>query len=130
LAVGDLDNDGTLEIVVNNMDQSPTLLRQSDREGNSVLIQAAGVESNRDGIGARVTIVAGGLTQMDEVRSGGSYLSHNDLRLHFGVGAATSIESLKIAWPGKREEILTGLPDNHLIVLEEGRGVIQRKPFR
>ena len=130
LAIGDLDNDGTLEIVTNNMEQAPTLLHQPARQGNFALIRAIGVDSNRDGIGARVTVVAGGLTQMDEVRSGGSYLSHNDLRLHFGFGAATKIDSLKISWPGRHEEVLTGLPVNHLIVLKEGQGVIEVKALR
>lgn len=129
LALGDLDNDGNLEIVVNNLNQPPALLRQSRARGNSILIQTVGTQSNRDGIGARVSITANGLTQMDEVRSGGSYLSHGDLRLHFGVGDSTKIDILKITWPSRREEVVSAVPVNHLIILKEGAGVSEKVPL-
>jgi len=129
LALGDLDNDGNLEIVVNNINQPPTLLRQSRARGNSILIQTVGTGSNRDGIGARVSITVNGLTQMDEVRGGGSYLSHSDLRLHFGVGDSTKIDVLRIIWPSRREEVVSAVPVNHLIVLKEGAGISEKVPL-
>jgi len=129
LALGDFDNDGNLELVVNNMNQPPTLLRQSRSRGNSILIQTVGTQSNRDGIGARVSITVNGLTQMDEVRSGGSYLSHSDLRLHFGVGDSTKIDGLRVIWPSGREEVIAAVPVNHLIVLKEGAGISEKVPL-
>ena len=88
LAVGDLDNDGNEEIVIVNMGEAPTLLKNTAPAlGHSFLIRAL-TATNRDAIGARVTVSAGGQKQMDEVRSGGSYISQNDFRLHFGIGKA------------------------------------------
>jgi len=85
-AFGDIDNDGDVDVVINNLDGPPQLLRNDGgNANNSILIKTIGVKSNRDGIGARVKITSGDLTQMGEVYSGGSYLSQNDLRLHFGL---------------------------------------------
>lgn len=100
LAVGDIDNDGTLEILANNQNEPPSLWKQSRRAvGHWVLLQLTGTKSNRSAIGARVTVTAGGHKQVDVVRSGGSYLSQSDLRLHFGLGEATRIESVEVRWP-------------------------------
>jgi hypothetical protein len=89
LAIGDIDNDGTLEILANNQNEPPSLWKQSHRAaGHWLLLKLVGSRSNRSAIGARVAVTAGGRTQIDEVRSGGSYLSQNDLRLHFGLGSA------------------------------------------
>ncbi|HKX29216.1 MAG TPA: CRTAC1 family protein, partial [Blastocatellia bacterium] len=121
-AVGDLDHDGSLEIVVNNMNDAPSLLKNFGERKNWVLIKTVGRESNRSGIGARVTLVAGGLKQMDEVRSGGSYISQNDLLLHFGIGESTQVDRIEVLWPRGRREFFENLKANRLLVLEEGKG--------
>ena len=121
-AVGDLDNDGSLEIVINNMNDRPSLLKNSGEKKNWVLIKLAGKESNRDGIGARVTVVTGHLKQTDEVRSGGSFISQNDLRLHFGIGDATKIDRVDVGWPSGRAESFENLKANQVLVLQESKG--------
>jgi len=120
-AVGDLDNDGSLEIVVNNMNDTPSLLKNFGERKNWILIRTVGSKSNRNGIGARVIVVAGGLKQMDEVRSGASYLSQNDLRLHFGIGDATKVDRVEVLWPGGQKDVFENLKANQIIVLEEGK---------
>ena len=87
-AFGDLDNDGDVDVVINNLDGPPQLLRNDGGNATTSSSSTVGRKSNRDGFGARVKVVSGDLTQMDEVRSGGSYLSQNDLRLHFGLEQA------------------------------------------
>jgi hypothetical protein len=119
-AFGDYDNDGSVEIAVNNQDEPLSLWKVAQRPaGNWVLIKLEGVCSNRSAIGARVRLTAGNRTQMDEVRSGGSYLSQSDLRLHFGVGQATSIDRLEINWPSGIHQMETELPVNRMLVLRE-----------
>ncbi len=119
-AFGDYDNDGSLEVLINNQNEPPSLLKQSRRPaGNWVLLKLEGVRANRSAIGARVRLTAGGRTQLDEVRSGGSYLSQNDLRLHFGLGQATVIDRVEIDWPGGRRQVETNLPVNRVVVLRE-----------
>ncbi|HEV2493621.1 MAG TPA: CRTAC1 family protein [Terriglobia bacterium] len=104
-AWGDLNNDGAVEIVVNNIDQVPFLYTPSKRAGgNWVRVNLEGAKSNRDAIGARVVVTSGKLTQTDEVRAGDSYLSTCDLRLHFGVGEAQTIDRLEIRWPSGQVE--------------------------
>ena len=99
-AFGDYDNDGAVEVLVNNQNEAPSLMRQRARPlGNWITLKLEGRRSNRSAIGARVTISAGGRRQTGEVRSGGSYLSQSDLRLHFGLGAAAAIERVEVRWP-------------------------------
>ena len=121
-ALGDLDNDGSLEIVVSNMNETPSLLKNRGDKQNWILLKTMGKKSNRNGIGARVTIFAGGRQQMDEVRSGGSYISHNDLRLHFGIGDATKVERAEVVWPSGIKEFFVDLKANQVAVLQEGTG--------
>ncbi|MGH9850365.1 MAG: CRTAC1 family protein, partial [Blastocatellia bacterium] len=128
-AFGDLDNDGGIEVVVNNINDLPSLLKNTGERQNWVLLQTVGTKSNRSGIGARVTIIAGGVRQIDEVRSGGSFLSQNDLRLHFGLGKVTLIERVEVLWPSGRKEVFASLKANRVVVLEEGKGAaMERKP--
>ena len=131
LAVADYDNDGDVEILVTNMNDSPDLLRHAHKNPrHSILVQTVGTRSNRDGIGAKVTVAAGGLTEYDEVRSGGSYLSSSDLRLHFGVGAATKIDRLEVSWPSGQKDAATNLSVDRIFVVKEGQGVVETRPLR
>ncbi|MGO9894403.1 MAG: CRTAC1 family protein [Bryobacteraceae bacterium] len=124
LAVGDIDNDGALEILTNNQGEAPSLLRLADRPpGNWVLLKLTGTASNRSAIGARVRLTAGGMTQSAEVRSGGSYLSQSDLRLHFGLGAATRIDHIEIDWPSGVKSDRRDLEVNRVQTIEEPRRV-------
>jgi enediyne biosynthesis protein E4 len=127
-AVGDLDNDGSLEIVVNNMNDAPSLLRNTGERKNWIILQMAGKQSNRSGIGARVTVITENRKQVDEVRSGGSYISQNDLRLHFGLGDAVKVERIEVAWPSDRKEAFLDVKANQVVVLEEGKGQTIVKP--
>ena len=129
-AFGDIDNDGDIDIVVNDLDGSPQLLRNDGgNSNNSVLIKTVGVNSNRDGIGARVKVVSGDLTQIDEVRSGGSYLSQNDLRLHFGLEKRTTIDLIEVRWPSGVIDKITNLSANRILTIKEGKGVVEQKYF-
>ena len=99
-AAGDLDNDGDLDIVINNLDGAPTVLRNDGGNAHNFLtVDLLGRASNRSAIGAVVTVRAGDLVQRAERRSGGSYLSHNDMRLHFGLERRTAIDSVDVLWP-------------------------------
>jgi hypothetical protein len=92
-----------------------------------VLIKTIGVKSNRDGIGARVKIVAGDLSQIDEVRSGDSYLSQSDLRLHFGLGKRTKVDLIEVRWPSGAVDKVTGLGVNRIVTIKEGQGKVEEK---
>ncbi len=120
LAVADLFNDGNMDIVVNDLDGGPMVLRNHGIPGRHwVSFELAGTKSNRLALNARVQVVAGGMTQTDEVHSGGSYLSQNDLRLHFGLGSAAKIDSVEIHWPsGAVDHIGNLAADEHYLVLE------------
>ena len=87
-----------------------------------------GTKSNRDGIGARVTLVAGGRRQIQEVRSGGSYLSQNDLRVHFGLGSATKVDLIEIRWPSGAVDKIESASVDRFLTVEEGRGIAREPP--
>jgi enediyne biosynthesis protein E4 len=123
LAVGDLWNDGKLSAVISNMNARPSLLVNQVRSPNHWIgIKAVGTRSNRDAIGARVRIKVGKRTLIDEVRSAGSYISSNDMRLHFGIGSAAKIDSLEIRWPGGIVERFDELAVDKIHTLKEGSG--------
>jgi len=125
LAVGDLDNDGSEEVVISNMGEAPSLLKNFASSGNSLLVRA--LTSGRDAIGARITVTAGGHKQIDEVRSGGSYMSQNDLRLHFGLGSA-SIADISVRWlDGKVENFKSAA--GQILTIEEGTGIVRTQPY-
>jgi hypothetical protein len=127
-AFADVDNDGRLDILVNNQNDPPTLLHNESKDtGNWISIRTMGTKSNFDGIGARVTLVAGALREVQEVRSGGSYLSQNDLRLHFGLGNATKINEMEVRWPSGITDKIENVPADRFLTIEEGRGVVQLK---
>ena len=120
LAVGDIDNDGTLEVLVNNQNEPPSLWKQVERaNGHWLLIKLAGSRSNRSAIGARVMVSAAGRIQTDELRSGGSYLSQNDMRLHFGLGSATSADSITVRWPSGEKTVLRDVAADRVVTIRE-----------
>ncbi len=119
-AFGDYDNDGSVEIVANNQNEPPTLLKAAHPPaGHWVILKLEGVKSNRSAIGAQVRVTAEGHTQLDEVRSGGSYLSQNDLRLHFGLGSARKMERVEIRWPSGIRQVERDLDAGRIITLRE-----------
>ena len=121
-AFGDVDNDGDIDLVVNNVNQTMDLFRlDRDNDNHWTTIQLSGVHCNRSAIGARVRVVAGGLTQIDEVRSGGSYYSQNDFRLHFGLGQASKIDLLEVRWPDGKTDTHRDLVVDHLLKIEESK---------
>jgi len=122
-AFGDLDNDGRLEVVINNLDSRPSLLVNLGQSRNWLLVKARGTASNRNGIGARIQVEAGDLHQIGEVRSGGSYISHNDSRLHFGLGSATKVSRIQVRWPSGLGESFGPYDANREVLLLEGEGV-------
>ncbi len=120
LAVGDVDGDGRPEIVIVNMNATPSLLKNQGAGGNFLSIALEGVKSNRSAIGARVTVEAGGRRQIDEVMSGGSYYSQNELALFFGLGDARAAERIEVRWPGGGVQTWQGVKANQKIRLVEG----------
>jgi len=129
-AFGDIFNDGNVDIVVLNVGEPPSLLRNLNRDGDHrVLFHLIGTKSNRAAIGARVTIRAAGVSQFSEVRGGGSYLSQNDLRLHFGLAQASKIDSIEVRWPNGEVEKLGALPADSIYTIAEGKGVISSQPL-
>ena len=135
LAVGDLFNDGNMDIVVEDLEGSPMVLRNRGVAVNGkaphwVSFELTGTKSNRLAIGARVKIVAGGLTQTEEIHSGGSYLSQNDLRVHFGLGAASKIDSVEIRWPTGPTQTLKDLAADHFYHVLEGNGIVPAERVR
>jgi len=128
LAVGDLFNDGNMDVVVEDLTGAPMILRNTGVPARHwVSFELAGTKSNRLAIGARVKITAGGMTLTEEIHSGGSYLSQNDLRVHFGLGAAKKIDMVEIRWPSGKTETIKDLdPDKFYSVLE-GQGIVPRE---
>jgi len=128
VAFGDIWNDGAIDALILNVGEPPTLLRNHLTNGNHwVEFRLQGTKSNRAAIGARLTLHAGKLVQFNEVRGGASYLSQNDLRLHFGLGSDTKIDSVEISWPSGAVERLGSLDVDQIYTVEEGMGIRPRK---
>ena len=119
-AYADYDNDGDLDLLVTNLKGTPDLLENRGRQNRWLILKLIGTRSNRDAIGARVTVTAGNLTQIREVRSGSSYLSQNDMRLYFGLGKHSQVDRIEIRWPSGLQERLEGIELNQTLTLVEG----------
>ena len=123
-AFGDYDNDGDIDVLVINMNEPPTLLRNDTSPGNHwITIRLAGSKGNRDGIGARIRIEAGKRRQTTTVRGDGSYMSYSDTRAHFGLAEATRVDRLEIRWPSGVVETATGLAADRFYIAREGSGI-------
>ena len=128
-ALGDYDNDGDIDIFVLNLNDTPTLLRNDGGNRNNWLsVKTIGSKSNRDGIGARVSVRCQERYQINEVRSGSSYLSHADLRLHFGLGQATKIDTLTVSWPSGSVQTFEDVEVNRALVIREDSGIAPAVP--
>lgn len=125
LAIGDLFNDGKLEAVVENLVSKPMILRpEGGDHGHWVSLQFEGVHADRLALNTRVRVVAGDLAQVQEVLSGGSYISQNDLRLHFGLGKHDRVDRVEITWPNGSVQVLTNLAADRFYTVREGAGVV------
>ena len=123
-AFGDLNNDGCVDIVTLNVGAPPSLLLNHCQNGNHrVLFKLQGTKSNRLAIGARVTVKAGGVTQFSEVKGGSGYISQNDLRQHFGVGANTHMEEVRVRWPSGESEVFHDVAADFIYTIVEGQGI-------
>jgi hypothetical protein len=130
LAKGDIDNDGDLDLLItSNGGPVQLLLNEGGNRNNALLVKTIGTKTNRDGIGARIRLTAGGRTFVDQVTSGSSYLTQHDMRVHVGLGTATTVERLEITWPDGRIDAIENLPVNHVLTVREGQGETQRAPF-
>jgi enediyne biosynthesis protein E4 len=122
-AAGDLDNDGSLEVVINNMDARPSLLKNFGPRKNWLLVRCLGTRASRDAIGARATVFVGDRRLSGEVQGGASFLSQNDPRLHFGLGTDADYARIEIRWPGGELERFPGGRANQIVTLTQGSGV-------
>jgi len=123
-AFGDLDNDGDIDVVILNSRREPTILRNDSPAGNHwIQIRLRGAKTNRDGVGARVKVVAGDLTQIDEVHSGRGYQSHFGSRLHFGLGKRERVDRIEVRWIGGGTDVLKDIGADRLITITEGGAV-------
>jgi hypothetical protein len=133
VAMGDLFNDGVVDIVVENLQGQPTILKPEGGTNHWISFELDGGQGNHLALNARVKVTAEGFVQTEEILSGGSYLSQNDLRLHFGLGAADHVDKVEILWPSGKTEILSNLASDRFYSVQEGKGIVpadQGRPKR
>ena len=128
-AYGDFDNDGDIDVLVLNMNDPPSLLRNDGANRNNwIKLKLIGTRCNRTAIGTRVRVVTGNHAQIDEVHSGGSVMSQSDLRLHFGLGSAKVVDSIEVRWPTTQKlETFTNIECNQILTIKEGAGIIKKE---
>ena len=128
IVLDDLDNDGDIDVVILNSRERPTVLRNMLNESGSskhwLQLRLLGVQTNREGVGARVQVTAGELVQTDEVHSGRGYQSHWGTRLHFGLGAHDRVDRIEIRWLGGQTEVLENVAADRLWTVVEGGGAV------
>ena len=130
-AFGDLFGGGRLDVVVNNMNDTPSLLHDcAPTDRHALVVALEGTRSNRSAIGARVVVQAGGRRLIDEVRSGGSFCSQSDLRLHFGLGASAGADRIEVAWPSGARDVVTDVAADQTVIVREGAGLVAAHAFR
>jgi len=130
VAVADYDNDGDMDILVCDWNDTAKLWRNNGGNRNNwLMVKTVGTRSNRDGMGARVKVTAGGITQTDQVKCGGSYLSDSDRRLHFGLGKSKTVDLIEVRWPSGLVEQFRDIKANQLVVLTEGEGITKQVAF-
>jgi hypothetical protein len=120
LAIGDIDNDGRIDVAINDLDGAPQLLHNEIAPaGNWIIVKLQGKAPNTDAIGAIVTVTSGGVTQNALVQSGTSYISQNDMRQHFGIGAATAIDTLEVTWPDGTATRQSQVKPNQIVTIRQ-----------
>ena len=130
-AFGDYDNDGDIDILINSVNDLPELLRaDSTNQNNWLTLKTIGVKSNRNGIGVRIKCVTEDGSQIDEVRSGGSYYSQSDLRVHFGLGKNKIVKTVELQWPSGHVDTLKNITANQIITVKEKIGIMKRSEAR
>jgi hypothetical protein len=133
-AFGDYDNDGDVDVMINPVNDYPVLMRCDSTTGNNwITVRLAGTKSNRSGLGARIRVITeadekSGMkarSQIEEIRSGGSYYSQNDLRAHFGLGKAAKVNTIEVRWLGGTVDTLSDVSVNQVVVVREGAGQVK-----
>ena len=130
-AFGDIDNDGDIDIIVEDLDAAPMILKnEGDKTNHWINLELGAKQGNPLAIGARVKITTGSVTQTEEIRSGASYLSQNDLRVHFGLGKATKADLIEIRWNSGKIETLKDVPADKFYAVLEGEGLVTAEKVR
>ena len=131
MAFVDFDNDGFVDVVVGNNGDPPLLLHNGGGNGNHfVNFRLVGAKSNRDAMGARIRVLAGGLSQIREIAGAGSYLSQSDLRANFGLGKAARVELVEISWPSGQKQTFRDVAADKFYLIQEGRNELGSQTFR
>jgi hypothetical protein len=129
-AFGDIFRTGQIDVVINNINDRPTLLRNQAPSPNAwLLVKLIGTKTNRAAIGSSVILETGNRRQIQEVRSGGSFCSQSDLRLHFGLGRARQAERMEVRWLSGSREVFERVPANRLVTIQEGKGIVSQEAF-